>query len=241
MAGLPSSIPGLLAEGADFSGHGDEEQLAVERERFWQIGGNGTPVIRDPKSAQFWPQAYELLRSTLAVKSGQVPLAGPAIVRYELLRGLTAQPRYALLARGSSLILYDARARASQFTWTGQAPITGAGIVVQTGGELHLLVATSDSLLWRLDWNRGMAGPPEVAAQEFPDAVASIREIEAEPGAAIIAGARGIYLYRADRSAEKMVSGDFTSAWPLVSGSGRLQSIAAATRQGQVLGLEPVK
>jgi hypothetical protein len=231
----PLTVPGLLAEGADFQGRGEQEQLAVERERLWQIGGNGTPVVPDPKGAQFWPQSYQLLHAALAVKSGQVPLAGPAIVRFELLGGLTAQPRYALLARGSSIIVYDARVRGIQQMWTGQAPITGVGIVGQSGGKLHLLVATSDSLLWRLDWNRGMDSPPAIGARSFPDAIAAVREGGEGSGSAVIAGAHGLYVFGGTGTPEMIASGDFTSAWPLVVRNGKVEAVAAATRKGEVV------
>ena len=231
------AIPGLLAEGADFKGGGREEQLAAESQRLWPLGGSGTPDIRDPMGAQDWPQVYQVLKTINTPSDTAVPLSGYPIVRYERLDGLAAAPRYVLLARGSSVCLYDAREMKIGSSWSSQAPLTGVGVVEQKAGHLCLLAATADGLLWRLDWNRGMDAGPAVEARAFPDAVASIREIEGTPGSAVLAGAHGVYLCGGDGTVVKVAEGDFTSAWPLDVRDGRVTSIVATTRRGEVVDL----
>jgi hypothetical protein len=229
------AVPGLLVEGADFTGRGIEEQVGAERMRLWALGGDSAPTVRDPSGLQSWPQVYDLLEAVNEDPAAQTPLAGPAIVRYELLPRLTARPRYVLMARGTSLSLYDGQTKSISSHWNPPAPINGVGIVVQAKGRLELLVATADSLLWDLCWTHGPDQPAELSAHEFPDTIATIREIPGKPGTALIAGAHGIYLAKSgDTSADRIAEGDFVDVWPQDVREGRLLSIVAATRRGEI-------
>ncbi len=227
------ATPGLLAHGADF-GSGEEEQVVAERLRIWQIGGSGTPVVRDPGGAQFWKQTYQLLKSIPETHISSVPLAGAPIIRFELLSGVSEKPRYILLIRGSAVSLYDAAQKRTAYEWAAQAPLHGSAILEQSPGRLRLLVATADSLLWEFDWQNGIESAPNLRARELTLPVSALHE--AGRGTALISGPTGLYRYNSDGAVEKIAPGDYQTAVALPGSPDR---IIAADGSGNVISFAP--
>ncbi len=232
------TTPGILADGVDFSGTGMPEQVVAERVRIWQIGGSGEPTVRQPDGAQFWPQIYDLAKVIPEDYTANAPLGGNPTIRFELLPGLTAKPRYVLLARGTGVSIYDAKEKAMLYSWNGQAPVTGVGIVAEREGKLELLVSTQDRLLWHFDWSNGIDQSPSLTAGLFTDLITNIQESAAEPRSLILSGTKGIYLRSPEGSYEQVADGSFRSAASLAVTGGRVEKIATANQQGQVLSLE---
>ena len=223
-------MPGLLAEGLDF-GHGEEEQVAIDRWHLRQLGGPGEPTLRDPGGAKFWKQTYELLKeSVIGNAISSAPLAGPPLLRYEPLPGLSGQPRFLLLARGTSLALYDGRRRAFHYQWGSQAPLKGVAILEQTPTRLRLLAATADSLLWEFDWKNGLESPPSVHARLLSMPVTSLRECGT--GRALLAGPGGLFGFSDENGIEAIAAGAFRDAALL---SETPETVVAATERGEIL------
>jgi len=221
--------PGLLAEGVDF-GRGRQEQVAVERARFLQLGGSEKSAVRDPGGTRFWEESYEVLKSILENDGPSLPLAGMPILRYELLPGLSREPRFLLLARGATFTLYDGRKQASHYQWHSQAPLRGVAVLEQSEARLRLLVATADHLLWEFDWNNGMERPPSVHGRLSPFPITFIAE--AGEGIALLAGPQGVYRFTEAGKMEQIAKGAFVSA-ALVSEKSNI--VAAATTSGEVV------
>ncbi len=230
--------PGILPEGVDF-GSGSQEQVVAERMRIWQLGGSGEPTVRDPNGAQFWPQTYNLLKSIPENEASRVPLGGMPIVRYELLSGVTQSPRYILIARGTSLGIYDAKEKKMRYNWLAQAPISGVGILAQSEGALQLLVATDDSLLWNFNWAAGIEREPTLSARTFPDPISFLKETGDDRRTVLIAGPKGIYLAGQNGEIEQITQGAFQTAAPLLTKGRKLNQVIAATKDGEVVSLRP--
>lgn len=229
------ATPGLLAEGVDF-GSGVEEQVAAERLRFWHLGGTDQPTRRDPGGHQYWPQVYDLLKTVKEDESSKVPLAGMPIRRYELLDRVTEHPRYILLARGTTLSIYDGKAKEIHYSWTPAAAIRDLAITTQSHGKLGLVIATADSLLWQLQWEQGLDAKPTATARVFPDSIHALRE--APDGSLLIAGAQGLYHYQpSDGTCRRIAQGAFRAVAPGVSPGG--VTAVAATETGEVLCFQP--
>ncbi len=233
------ATPAILEEGVDFGGEA-EEQVVAERLRIWHLGGNGTPVVRDPHGARFWPQVYDLLKVIPEDEASRVPLGGMPTQRFELLKEVTGKPRLVLLARGTTLSLYDGQKKAMHYSWNGEAPITGAGILVQSEGKLELVVATGDSLLWHFAWTNGLEAKPVVSARLFPDVISSIAEAGGAERNVVLSGAKGLYLLGPEGDYRQIASGAYHAAVPTVT-EGRLQAITATSAKGEVLRFTPAK
>ncbi|HWL51068.1 MAG TPA: hypothetical protein VNQ90_01435 [Chthoniobacteraceae bacterium] len=220
--------PGLLATGIDF-GNGQEEQVVVERQRLWQLGGSGKPTVRDPGGSQFWEQTYELLKSTFDQASESAPISGMPILRYEPLFGVTEHPRYLLLARGTSLTLYDAKKRVFRYRWNSPAPLKGVAILEQSRDRLRLLVSTADFLLWEMDWKNGLEGEPSFSAGMLDAPIVSISE--ATGGTAFLAGPEGLYRFTDAAGLEQIARGAFQS---VNLPSDDPETVVAATEKGEI-------
>ncbi len=224
--------PGLLAKGIDF-GNGQEEQVAVERWRFRQLGGSGEPTVRDPGGTQFWKETYQLLADVIEKEgASSLPMAGAPLLRYELLTAVSEQPRFLLLARGASLSLYDGHRRSLHYQWNSLAPLKGVAILEQGPARLRLLAATADSLLWEFDWKNGMQSPPSVHARLLSVPVTSLNECGT--GQALLAGPEGLYRLSDEGGMEQIAQGAFRSA---ALRSGNPATIVAATQKGEVITL----
>lgn len=232
------STPGILPNGADFTGTGEIEQVVAERMRIWQIGGTDQPSVLEPNGDHFWPQIYQLDKVIPEYDASTAPLGGYPTIRFEALSGLTEKPRYVLLARGTSLSIYDAKEKTMLDEWSGQAPITGVGIPVEQDGKLELLVSTQDGLLWHFDWSNGMEGTPSISARLFPDLITNIQESGGAARSLVLSGAKGLYLRSPAGDYEQIAAGSFQAAAPLVVADGPVTKIVTANRQGQVISLE---
>ncbi len=232
------ATPGILANGADFDGSGVPEQVVAERMRIWQIGGSGKPTVREPNGAEFWPQVYQLDKVIPEYDASTAPLGGYPTVRFELLQGLTPKPRYVLLARGTSVCIYDAKEKTIFYNWNGQARITGLGIVSEQEGKLELVVSTQDRLLWHFDWTNGLDHDPVVTAKSFPDLITNIQETGSGPRSLVLSGTNGLYLRSTDGDYAQIAKGSFKSAAPQAVQDGQVGKVVAADAQGQVLSFE---
>ncbi len=220
--------PGLLEQPFDF-GSGQEEQVAVERWRVLQLGdGAGVP----PTLAE---QRHTTLSRSVIESNNSLPLTGLPVLRHELLPAVSEQPRYLLIAREDGVMLYDARKRRPRFHWKAQAPIRGVAILEQHRERLRLAVATADALLWEIDWEDGVDGPPpKLRAERLPMPVASLRE--GEDGVLWLAGATGIWRRNREETMEQVAKGDFQSVIPH-----DCDGVITATRQGEVIAFHPRK
>ncbi len=221
------ATPGVLAHGADF-GSGQEEQVIAERLRIWQLGGEGTPSVRPPGDPQFWKQTYHLLKSIQEDETSSAPLGGHPILRFERLDALAGKPRYILLARSSSICLYDASSKTFAQEWDAQAPLKGVAILEQGPGRLRLLAASANSLLWELEWVNGVTTAPTQRARQLPFPVTSMHD--GGNGTALLAGPQGLYRMTATGELEQLAKGAWQAAAPATAGT-----IVAATAQGEVV------
>ncbi len=222
------ATPGMLEHGIDF-GRGVEEQVVAERLRFWHLGGNEKPTVRDPGSHRFWPEVYQHLKTVKEDETSKVPLAGLPIRRFEPLETPAQKARHLLLVRGNTVSVYDGKTQTSAASWNSVAPITAAAILSRQ--PLHLLVGTRDGLLWELKWEKGLQAPPSSGARQAGDLPLSLRE--SAEGAVVMAGPHGLWLLEGETT-RRIAEGNFRTARP-VEKEGKITGILAAKQDGEVV------
>lgn len=223
--------PGLLPRGYDFDGDGKEEMLMLERFNLVQIGGDAAARVRSVGGWEFWPQVYD----RLAVKgpeaaSSSNQLGGSPIYAFDVLEKFGGKPRFAFIARGDYVGLYDAKERKWTLSWRPPAPISAASVVKQTAERLEICLATVDGLLWSVTWDVRRLERPAITVVPVPLTVRQIKPASDLDGLAVLAAEEGVFLRAADGTLSRITSGSFERA-VFVSPT----QIAASNQRGEVL------
>lgn len=226
--------PGMLPRGVDFDGDGKEEMLTLERFNLVHTGGDAKPSVRGGGAPQFWPQVYEHLAVTNPKVGESSLLSGAPIHFFEVLNHFGGQPRFAFIARGDYVGLYDGKDRKWAMAWRPPAPISAASVVRETAERFELCLTTVDGLLWSITWDARRPGRPAISITPLPLAVRQIQPGPDRDGSAVLAAEEGVFLRAADGSLSQIARGAFERvAW--VSPA----QIAASNARGQVLSFSP--
>ena len=227
-------VPRVLEDGIDFNGDGIEEQLLVESQRLFQIGGDNTPVIADPAGDLFFPQTYSA--KLLGDPDGDTRINGAPIL---LLRPLAwgGKPRYVAVVKEHYLGLYDGLQNVWAFTWVPLVRMSAAAVVTDTPDSLKVIATTNDDLLWELNWSGSLAQLADFRVRPLPDRINRITALPTAAGAAVFSGNAGLYLFPGGDQLVRVASGSFNDARALPGPDGSRPAIIAATRDGRVLRL----
>ncbi len=227
--------PGMLPRGYDFDGDGKEEMLMLERFNLVHIGGDAEARVRSVGGWEFWPQVYDRLATKgpdAASSSNQ--LGGSPIHTFEVLEQFGGKPRFAFIARGDYVGLYDAVERKWNMSWRPPAPISAASVVKQTAERLEIYLATVDGLFWSVTWDARRLERPAIAVTPVPLTIRQIKPSLNLDGSALLAAEEGIFLRSADGVFSKAADGSFEKA-VFVSPT----QIAASNQRGEVISFSP--
>ena len=226
--------PGMLPHGYDFDGDGQEEMLVLEHFNLVHVGGDAKARVRDGGGWQFWPQVYDRLAVEPAVATSSTLLSGAPIYSFEVLERFGGKPRFAFVARGDYVGLYDAVDRKWTMNWGPPAPISSAAVVKETAERFELCLATVDGLFWSVTWDARRPGRPAIAVAPLPLSVRQIQSGVGRDGTAVLAAEEGLFLRAADGTISRIANGAFDKA-VFVSPT----QIAASNQRGQVLSFSP--
>ena len=221
----------ILPYGIDFDGDGIEEQLVLNCNRLFRIGGSGDPVIHDPDGHYFYPQVYASTPCDEPDPEFKVDGALP-IQFHGIIWG--GGSRYVLVVRDSYLGIYDGADNRFAFTWTPTVKFAAAAAIVDEADTLRVLAQTCDDLLWDLSWHDHLDQVSVFRTQPLPGRINRIAPYPAPSGAALLAGSTGLYLL-SDDELQKIANGDFNDACALTAASEREPAVIAATRDGRVM------
>jgi len=226
--------PGMLPQGVDFDGDGKEEMLTLERFNLVHTGGEAKATVRGGGSPQFWPQVYEQLAVANPKVGDSSLLSGAPIHVFEVLNQFGGSPRFAFIARGDYVGLYDGKDRKWAMTWRPPAPISAAAVVKETADRFELCLTTVDGLFWSVTWDARRPGRPAIGITPLPLTVRQIQPGPTRDGSAVLAAEEGVFLRAGDGALSQIARGDFSrAAW--VSPT----QVAASNRRGQVLSFSP--
>lgn len=215
--------PAMLSRGFDFSGDGREEMLILERFRMLHIGGDPEPFIPEPGGTRFSPEIYELFIQIGPKDSQTSLLSGPPVYVFEVLKKFSGdQPRYAMVARGNYVGIYDALEQNWSFSWGPPAPVIAATILHETSEELILLAATLDGLLWRVRWDARRPNRANIEVRLADFAVNHIASTPGRDGSAIISSDAGLLLLDAEQRLTSLHSEPATTALPIPNSPGSM-------------------
>ena len=217
----------LLPSGVDFDGDGAEEQLALNCNKVFAVGGSGRPVVHDPHGDHFFPQVYSA--QGCLEPDGEFKIDGARPYRFHRIAWGNGM-QYVLIVRESYLGIYDGANNRFAFSWTPNVKFSAAAAMEDSADTLRVLAQTRDDLLWEVTWRGGLDRVAGFRTLPLDDRIERIISYPAKSGAAILAGRDGLYLMPEWGTLHRIVRGDFQDVCVIDK-----VDMIAATRDGRVI------